>query len=132
MQIIRHLAEVGSISDPELRTLIEKTIADLSQDGPYDPDELGYFLIVQPGDRLDEISDQIGFPIMANRWTGIEYGHAGFTPSFELVEEHAGSYALVFITSDSGYGIEVFVPKAAGIDSDLLTMCQKYATAGAI
>lgn len=132
MQIIRNTAEVGSISEPELRTLIEKTIGDLSQDEPYDPTVLGYFLILQAGDSLDAISAQIGFDILANRWTGIRFGEAGFTPSFELVSEHAGYYDIVFIVDDSGFGIEVFVPKAAGIDSDLLTMCQRYATAGAI
>ena len=127
MQIIRDPLDATRIGDPELRHLIEKTMHDLNHDGPYDPDELGYFLIVQPGDSLDVLSDKIGFSIMANRWTGMEFGHADFTPSFEIVEEHAGYYAMVFIISDSGFGVEVFIPKTEGVDPALLAMCKRYA-----
>ena len=127
MQIIRDPLDATHIADPELRQLIEKTMHDLNHDGPYDADELGYFLVVQPGDSLDVLSDKIGFSIMANRWTGIEYGHAGFTPSFEIVEEHAGYYEMVFIISDSGFGVEVFIPKTEGVDPALLAMCKRYA-----
>lgn len=61
MQVIRDPLEAASIADPELRTLVQKTIAALSEDYPYDPDVLGYFLIVQPGDGLAIIYAQIGF-----------------------------------------------------------------------
>jgi len=60
MQIIRDPAATASIADLELRALVEKTIADLSEEYPYDPDVLGYFLIVEPGDSLQAINAQIG------------------------------------------------------------------------
>ena len=128
MLVHRDPADATSIADPALRALVQKTVADLSEDYPYDPDELGYFVIVEPGDRLETINAQIGFDILANRWDGITFGQPGFSPSFELIDEHAGYYEVVFVMDDSGYGIEVFVPKAAGIDPDLLAMCAKYAT----
>lgn len=143
MQVIRDPAETANIADPELRHLIQKTIAALSPDGPYNADELGYFLIVEPGDTLATINAKIGFDILANRWTGKRFDQPGYTPSFELVEEHAGYYEMVFVISDSGYGVEVFVPKPASttgtqgseadtqgnaVDADLLAMCAKYAT----
>ena len=83
MLVIRDPADAASVADPELRHLIQKTVRDLSEDFP--TDDLGYFLIVQPGDSLDTLSGQIGFSIMVNRFSGIQFGHAGFTPSFELV-----------------------------------------------
>lgn len=132
MLVIRDPAEADRVADPELRHLIQKTVRDLSEDYPYDPDELGYFLIVQPGDRLDTLSRQIGFHILVNRFSGIEFGHAGFTPSFELVDEHAGYYEMVFIISDDGYGVEVFIPKTEGVDPDLLAMCKRYAVTGGV
>lgn len=132
MLVIRDPADAASVVDPELRQLIEKTVQDLSEDHPYDPDELGYFLIVQPGDCLDTLSGQIGFPIMVNRFSGIQFGHAGFTPSFELVDEHAGYYEMVFIISDDGLGIEVFIPKTEGVDPELLAMCKRYAVTGGV
>jgi len=127
MQIIRDPADASSIADPELRNLIEKTMADLSEDYPYDPDVLGYFLIVEPGDTLDTINAQIGFDILCNRWTGIRFDQPGFTPSFEVLEEHTGYYDMLFIVDDSGFGIDVLVKGSAGVDPDLLAMCARYA-----
>ena len=132
MLVIRDPADAANVADPELRHLIQKTVRDLSEDYPYDPDELGYFLVVQPGDRLDILSRQIGFPIMVNRFSGIQFGHAGFTPSFELVDEHTGCYEMVFIISDDGFGVEVFIPKTEGVDPDLLAMCKRYAVTGGV
>ena len=129
MQIIRDPAETSTIADPELRQLIEKTIRDLSEDRPYDPDELGFFLILEPGvDTLPDINEKLGSDILCNRWTGIRFDQPGYTQSFEILEEHAGYYEIVFVISDDGYGIEVFIPKTAGIDPELLAMCTKYAT----
>jgi hypothetical protein len=127
MRIIRDPADTASIADPELRHLIEKTIVALSEDYPYDPDVLGYFIIVQPGDTLATINAQIGFDILANKWTGVRFDQPGYTQSFEVLEEHAGYWEMVFILSDDGYGIEVFIPKAQGIDPDLLAMCARHA-----
>ena len=61
MLIIRDSADADSIADPELRALVQKTIAALSEDYPYDPDVLGYFLTVEPSDSLATIDAQIGF-----------------------------------------------------------------------
>jgi hypothetical protein len=115
MLVIRDPEQANSIADPQLRALVQKTIANLSEDYPYDPDELGYFVIVQPGDSLGDINEQIGFDILANRWDGISFGQPGFTPAFELMEEHAGFFEMLFVIDDSGYGIQVFIHKHAGI-----------------
>ena len=127
MLIIRDLAATSTITDIELRTCIEKTIRSLSEDQPYDPDVLGYFLIVDPGDSLEQIETQLGFSILCNRFSGIRFDDAGFTPSWELIEAHAHWYELVFVLADDGFGIEVFIPKTAGVDPDLLAMCARYA-----
>jgi hypothetical protein len=126
MQIIRDPAD--AIADSELRQLVQKTIAALSEDCPYDPDVLGYFLIVEPGDSLASINAQIGFDILVNKWTGNRFDQPGYTQSFEILDEHANWFEMVFLIDDSGFGIEVYIPKADGIDPDLLAMCQRYAT----
>jgi len=131
MQVIRDPADTNQISHSGIRRLVEQRIDDLGKE-PFDLATLGYFLVVEPGDCLDAIDAQLGFPILANRYTGIRFGHPGFTPSFEFVESFGGCFDMVFIIDDSGFGIEVFIPKTAGVDSDLLMLCQQYATAGAI
>ena len=127
MQIIRDPAETAMITDPVLRHLIEATITALSEDYPYDPEVLGYFLIVEPGDTIAELDAQIGFSILANRWTGIRFDAPGYTQHFEVLEEHAGYFEILFLTDDSGMGVEIFLENVAGIDPDLIAMCQRYA-----
>lgn len=126
MQIIRTAAEAAKLTDPVLRHLIEATITALSEDYPYDPDVLGYFLIVEPGDTISELDAQIGVSILANRWTGIRFDAPGYTQHFEVLDEHAGYFEMVFIVSDDGNGIEMFIPKR-GVAPELLVMCARYA-----
>jgi hypothetical protein len=127
MQIIRDLPSAATVRNPEIRQLVQQRINDLGGDD-FDSKELGYLLAIEPGDTLDAIAAQLGFSIVANRFTGIRWDHDGFTPSFEFVEEIGNCYDLVFVISDDGYGIEVFVPNTEGIDPDLLRMCARYAT----
>ncbi len=131
MQVIRDSADTNQIIHSGIRRLVEQRIDDLGQE-QFDLAALGYFVIVQPDDSIDTIDTQLGFSILANRFSGIRFGQPYFVPSFEFVEEFSGCFEMVFIISDSGFGIEVFVPKVAGVDSDLLMMCQRYATPGAI
>ena len=131
MQIIRDLLSTLQISDTAIRTLVQQRIEDLGGD-QFDAAELGYFLIIEPGDSLDTISAQFGFNILASRFTGIRWDQPGFTPSFEFVEEFSACYEMVFILDDSGYGIDIFISNATGVDPDLLAMCQQYAVQGAI
>ncbi len=125
MLVIRDLASTSEIADPEICQLVQKRIHDL---GDYDLDELGYFLVIEAGDTLEAINTQLGFPILCNRSTGIHYGTTGLVPSFEFMEEYASCYDTVFVLSDDGYGIEVFIPKTAGVDLELLAMCARFAT----
>jgi hypothetical protein len=127
MQIIRVPTAVATIEDPELRSCIEKTISDLNGEDPCDHEVWGYFLIVEPGDTVQAINTQLGFSILCNRWTGVSFGHGGFTPSWEVMNAHAHWYELVFVLSDDGFGVVVFIPKTVGIDPELLAMCARYA-----
>ena len=126
MMIVKTIAAIQKISNAALRKLVQERINDL--DGAdFDTPELGYFLIVESGDTIEAITAQLGFDILCNRFTGIRYDQAGFTPSFEFVEESPACYDMVFVLSDDGYGLEVFVQKASEVSPDLLAMCQRYA-----
>ena len=125
MQVIRDPASAAQIANPEIRRLVEHRIYDLGKE-PFDLAALGYFIVVEPGDTLDAIDAQLGFPILANRFSGIRFGQPGFGPSFEFVEAFPGCYDMVFIIDDSGQGIEVFIP-SEGVNPDLLAMCKQYA-----
>ena len=126
MQIIRDLISTHQIGNTAIRQLVEERINDLGGEA-FDADALGYFLVIEPGDTLEAIAGQLGFSIVANRFTGIHFSDTGFTPSFEFVEEFATCYDMVFVISDDGFGVELFISKGDGVDADLLAMCRMYA-----
>jgi hypothetical protein len=127
MQVLRDPAAAAAISNSEVRTLVERRLAMLSEEEPYDPQVHGYFMLVEEGDTLDVMDKQLGFPILSNRFDGKRFGEPGFTPSHELVEEHTSCYEIVFVLSDDGYGVEIFIPKSVVVDAELLALCRRYA-----
>jgi hypothetical protein len=129
MQVIRDLSDTAQILNPEIRALVQERINELGGEA-YDSQRLGYFVVVEAGDSLDALTAQIGFDPLRNRSSHIRFGEPGFMPSFEFVEEFPSAYETVFIIDDSGYGIDLFIPRADGIGTDLLSMCKAYATTG--
>ena len=127
MQIARDLPTAALIRNAEIRQLVQQRINDLGGDS-FDSSELGYFLVIEPGDSLDAIAAQLGFSIIANRFTGIRYDQEGFTPSFEFIEAIGNCYDMVFVIQDSGYALEAVLERAIGVDADLLAMCALHAT----
>ncbi len=127
MLVISNSEQANAIPHPEQRLLVLQRITMLSQDEPYDPDVCGYFVVVESGDDLIGLNRQLGFDVQANRFNGTHFGHLDFVPAWEILEEHASCYEVVFILSDDGFGVVVFVPKDGDIPPGLLAMCRQYA-----
>jgi len=123
MLVIRDSSEIYQLADPEVRDLIRRRMEEFAPDD----DLVTTFLVVEPGDAPGALDAELGFPVLADRADGPRFGDPRFSPSFELVAEHGRWYELVFILSDDGSGAEVFVPKAHGVDPDLLRLCAAYA-----
>jgi hypothetical protein len=133
MLILRDPADASRIADPDIRSLVELRFAQIGQDEPFDADQHGYMIVVEPGDTVQELEQESICAILHDLFDDIPYGNPDFTPSFEILEEHHGTdgavfYEILFVTNDDGFGITLFVPKAEGIDRDLLAMCAEYAT----
>ena len=130
MIVVRDQHSTHQISNPQIKQLVQQRINDLAgQDiGEW---EFGYFLVIEFTDTIQAIKAQVGFDILCNRFTGVRYDQSEFTPSFEFIEEFPACYDMVFVLSDDGYGVEVFIPKEDGIDPDLIAMCERYAVQGA-
>jgi hypothetical protein len=127
MIVLRDPAQLPRVADPEIRDLIARRIKDLSQDEPWNADVLGDFIVVEPGDSLASLDQQLGFALLTSRTNGARFGDPDYMPAHEILEEYAGCYEIVIILSDDGYGVEVFVPKV-GADPQLLALCAHYAT----
>jgi len=108
MLVLRDRESIASLPDLHLRTLIERCVASLRDFDDCDMAELVTFIVVEPGDSLHAIDAALGFPILSR--------------PFELLADHLDWYEMVFVLSDDGYGIEVFIPKAGGVDPQLLAI----------
>jgi len=133
MLILRDPADANSISNPDIRRLVEQRFAEVCAGEPYDYDSHGYMVVVEPGDTAQELEQETSCCILHDLFEDIPFGNPDFTPSFEILEEHYGTdgtvfYEMLFVTNDDGFGITLFVPKAEGIDAGLLAMCAEYAT----
>ena len=129
MRILRDEAGIAALPAGGLRRLIEKRIAEINECSPWDADELGYFIVVEPGDSAGLLEAEIGFPVLRGLLDDIPFPEEGFSPSFEWAEVHAeGFYELVYIVNDGGYGYDIFIADQPGADPNLLAMCQAYAT----
>jgi len=123
---IRGPTDVSTISDPDLRSLVELRLSQLSDGESYDPDRHGELFVVEPHEGADAIESAIGFPVLTNPIDGTRYGDVDFTPASEVIESHATAFEVVFATDD--FGFAVFVPKHPAVDSALLSMCAAFAT----
>ena len=126
MLVIRDLSTAAQIEDPAIRDLIFQRINDLGGDA-FDADAIGHIVLMQQGDTVESMEAQECVNVLYNRYTGMSYGDKGYSPGFEFIEEFDSCYDMVFIFDDSGYGIEIFVPKNIDIPPRLLAMCRQYA-----
>jgi hypothetical protein len=90
-----------------------------------------HFVVVEPKDSAADLERTIGFSVFENPVDGSRFGEPDWTPGWEWIEDHGYAYELCFIMDDSGFGHVVIIPKEQGVDSDLLNLCQQYASATA-
>ena len=95
---------------------------------PYDPDEHGFFILVELGDTSEQIESADGlFLVEKSVHSDTVYGDPDFTPDFEYLEDHGGFYEAVYIFTDSGFAVVMIVPKEEGIDVRILELCAEFA-----
>ena len=121
--VLRSPEQASRIADPAIRRLVETRFIQVCAGEPYDSEQHGYMLVVEPGDTLQTIERESGVPVLTDLFGEAHFGDPEFTPAAEVIEDRGTVYELVFVFSDDGYGVEIFVPKAAGVDPELLAMC---------
>ena len=109
----------------ELTRLITGYVERLSDYEGYELGQLVQFVVMTRSDTAIELEAALGFSVRVNRFTGCRYGEPDFLPSWEVIEAHHFWYEVVYVLSDDGFGIVIFVPKDA--DAELNEMLQRYA-----
>jgi len=119
MHVLRHpdevLAFVQIYTDPCITALIQQRMEELT-DADTSMEELVVFVILESGDGIEQLQRQLNMQVMTDQGGAL----------WEVIEEHATCYELVFVLSASGYGALVFAPKQ-GCAPDILALCQKHA-----
>lgn len=119
MHALRHtnevLAFVESYPDPCVTALIQQRMEELT-DEDTNMEELVVFVILESGDGIEQLQAQMNIRVMTDLGS----------PLWEVIEEHATCYELVFVLSSSGYGTLVFAPKAE-CAPDILALCREHA-----
>jgi len=108
------------VNCPAVRGFIQQRIELMRDGGDYDPEEQGYFIVIEPGDRAEDVQANTGCPLGC-------FGDEDFAPMFEYVEDQGDFYEIVYIFNDSGFAHIVIVPKLPGIDPRLIQLCGEYA-----
>ena len=95
MHVLRHpdevLAFVQSYSDPCITVLIQQRMAEVL-DADTSMEELVVFVILESGDGIEQLQRQLNMQVMTDQGGAL----------WEVIEEHATCYELVFVLSASG------------------------------
>ena len=120
MLILKSPSSIDSITDPKILKLV-KMRHDQLGDEMFDS-----VIIIEAGDSLSDIEQEIGFSILTNLFDDISYPDPDFVPSCEALEDHGDFYEMLFILGDGDEAVEIFIPKH-GVDNELLAMCSQFA-----
>lgn len=123
MQVIQTLLCLSNIMNVHIRHFLERRFLTITDGDDFDPEIHGYALLIQPGDKLEDLLLDSEASILKGL---VEESSYAIPP--ECIEEHPKFYDLVFVPGDGDYGITVVVPKEIGIDPALLSLCAPIAT----
>jgi hypothetical protein len=120
--------EIKENTDSAIAALLTRHLQFGAEFNPDDPADLLTVFIIEPVDTLKTIDAAMDGCLLTNHWSGRRLGDPRFVPCFETLEDHPTVYEMLFIQSDEGHALVLLIPKAAGIDPDLLDLCAQYAT----
>jgi hypothetical protein len=128
MIVLRDPRQLSQVVQPEIKAYLQQRFHDLCVPEPYNPDEHGFFILVEPGDTSEHIELATGYALLKSLFNGTVYGDTDFSPDFEYLENHGGFYEAVYIFTDGGFAVILIVPKEVGIDGRILAVCAEFAT----
>ncbi len=117
---IQNLSQLNLVTDPDILKLVKLRHYQLGDE------KFGSVNIVEAGDGISSIEEEIGFCILTNLFDDVRFPDPDFVPCFEALEDHGGCYEMLFLFSDGDDAMEIFIPKV-GVDPLLLLMCSQFA-----
>lgn len=128
MIVVRDRAHLARVRDERLRKIIANRIEVISDGEPYCPEDMGYFVVIEPGDTVQRLEQELGFSPLGNRFTDKHFGDEGYWPCTEVLEDMGYYFDLVYVIGDYGFGVNVFVLKDPGVAPELMALCEQFNT----
>lgn len=113
-------------NDKALRSLILQRVegfSDLLAD--FDLADLLHIIVMEVGDTVGALEEAIPHSVLTD-WAGRHCTELNFVPPWEVCEIHPGWFEIIFVLTDDGFGVVVYVPRDEGTDPVLLELCQRY------
>jgi hypothetical protein len=124
---MRVLRDIKLIADHGIRALVTQRLAELSGGEACVPNDITSFVLIEPGDDMAQLEAETGCWLLTTPFDEeVRYGDPDYAPACEWVAEHANCYELAFVLTDSFTQV-LLVPKANGIDTQLLQFCAEFA-----
>lgn len=119
MLVIRTAEDMDSALSAPLATTVKDRLAAQREYLLDYPDhafeELGVFVVVQPGDRMIDLNQVTAFRLVERD---------RFTIEAELVERYGNFLEVLFVLSDDGFGLILYVPLQPDTDPVIVQACQ--------
>ena len=116
--------------DLDLKTILLGRLALLYPEfADWDLADLAHFIVVEPGDSIDAIENELGISPFVNLVDDARFPEPKFEPSWEFCIARKGYFDLTFALCDSGLGLCLLVPDCPGIEPSLRELCHAYAVA---
>lgn len=80
MLILRDPAVTSQVTDPSIHELVSLRFRQILAGEPYDYDRHGYMVIVESGDTVEQLEQEIGLPLLRSLFDDLPYGDPDFTP----------------------------------------------------
>lgn len=126
MLILRDPSQLGQVENAYIRGLIAQRFEEITIQG-YSYDDLGMFVLAEPGDSIADLEKAGGVWITTGIFTEAKFGDPDFAPSFEVLEEHVGHCFEMVHTLTGDYSVCTVIPDQPSIDPELLRFCREYA-----
>lgn len=112
--------------DTKLRRLLDKRVDHLNA-LDFNVGNTTYFLVIEAGCTMDDITDELGWSPLVNPLNGQTYGADGWRPFHDYLADH-GSWFEILVTAGNEAVFCLLVEDDDGTAPELLALCRTYAS----
>jgi hypothetical protein len=111
--------------DPKLRRLLSDRVTHLNE-LDFNVRDTTYFLVVEAGCPLDDVTDELGWSPLVNPLDGQTFGTDGWHPFHDLLADRGGWFEMMVSAGNDAVFV-LLIEDDDAVEPDLLALCRAYA-----